>query len=89
LYRNTWSTDISLVGEAIKNLLEEDRFEQALQDLERLIGDEDSFEWPLSDPQYCLVLGVYRKFYEKSLANLPEEEDEDEEDEADWRKSAE
>jgi hypothetical protein len=30
--------------------------------LERLMDDEDSFQWPLSDPNYFLALGVFRKF---------------------------
>jgi hypothetical protein len=78
-----------LIDTAIEKLLKENRLEQAIQDLERLMDDEDSFQWPLSDPHYCLALGVFRKFNEQFFANLPEEKDESEEDEDDWWKSAE
>jgi hypothetical protein len=78
-----------LIDTAIEKLLKENRLEQAIQDLERLMDDEDSFQWPLSNPHYCLALGVFRKFNEQFFANLPEEQDESEEDEADWWKSAE
>jgi hypothetical protein len=74
-----------LIEEAIEKLLKENRLEQAIQDLERLMDNEDSFRWPLSDPNYCLVLGMFRKFNEQFFANLPE----DEQGEAGWRKLAE
>ena len=78
-----------LIDAAIEKLLKENRLEQAILDIERLMDNEDSFQWPLSDPNYCLVLGVFRKFNEQFFANLAEEEDEDEEDEASSWKSAE
>jgi hypothetical protein len=78
-----------LIDAAIEKLLKENRLEQAIQYLERLMDDEGSFQWPLSDPNYCLALGVFRKFNEEFFADLPENEDEDEEDEADGWKSAE
>jgi hypothetical protein len=34
-----------LIQEAIEKLLKENRLEQAIQDLERLMDDEDSFQW--------------------------------------------
>ena len=68
-----------LIEEAIEKLLKENRLEQAIRDLERLMDNEDSFRWPLSDPNYCLVLGMFRKFNEQFFANLTE----DEQDEAD------
>jgi hypothetical protein len=52
----------------------ENRLEQAIRDLERLMDSEDSFQWPLLDPQYCLALGMFRKFNEQFFANLPEDE---------------
>ena len=78
-----------LIEEAIEKLLKENRLEQAIQDLERLMDNEDSFRWPLSDPNYCLVLGMFRKFNEQFFADLPETLDEAEEDEADCWKAAE
>jgi hypothetical protein len=50
------------------------------------MDNEDSFQWPLSDPNYCLALGVFRKFNEQFFANLPEEEDEDEQGEGGGRR---
>lgn len=43
--------------------------------------EESKLQWPLSDPHYCLALGVFRIFNEQSFASLPEDEDEDG---ADW-----
>ena len=51
-----------LVDAAIEKVSEEDRLEQAILDLKCLINNEDSFQWPLSDPNYCLALVVFRKF---------------------------
>ena len=51
-----------LVDAALEKLLKEDRLEQAVLDLECLINNKDSFQWPLSDPNYCLALVVFRKF---------------------------
>jgi hypothetical protein len=51
-----------LVDAAIEKVSKEDRLEQAIQDLKCLINNEDSFQWPLSDPKYCLALVVFRKF---------------------------
>jgi len=78
-----------LIEEAIEKLLKENRLEQAILDLERSVEDEDSFQWPLSDPHYCLALGMFRKFNEQFFADLPETLDEAEEDEADCWKAAE
>jgi hypothetical protein len=75
-----------LIDAAIERLLKEDRLEQAILDLECLMDDEDSFQWPLSDPHYCLALGVFRIFNEQFFASLPEDEDEDG---ADWGASTE
>jgi len=66
-----------LIDTAIEKLLKENRLEQAIQDLDRLMDDHGSFRWPLSDPYYCLALGVFRKFNEQFFAELAE-------DEADW-----
>jgi len=57
----------SLVA-AIEKLLKEDRLEKAILDLECLMDNEDSFQGPLSDPHYCLALGVFRKFNEQFFA---------------------
>ena len=65
-----------LIDAAIEKLLKEDRLEKAILDLERLMDDEGSFQWPLSDPHYCLALGVFRRFDEQFFANLPENENE-------------
>ena len=59
-----------LIEEAIEKLLKENRLEQAIRDLEHLTDDEGSFQWPLSDPHYCLALGMFRKFNEQFFANL-------------------
>ena len=75
----------NLIEEAIEKLLKENRLEQAIWDLERLMDNEDSFQWPLLDPQYCLALGMFRKFNEQFFANLSE----DEQGEAGWWKLAE
>jgi hypothetical protein len=60
-------------------------------DWKRLCEDEESFQWPLNDPHYCLLLGHMRDYYKRFMAKLSGDEDqgEDEEDEADWWKSAE
>lgn len=51
------------VDAAIEKLLREDRLKQAILDLEYLMKkSEDSFQWPLVDPDYCLALVVFRKF---------------------------
>ena len=57
-----------------------------LADLRHLCDDEDTFQWPLDDPHYCLVLGLLKKYYDRLIAKLSEDEDqdEDEEEEADW-----
>ena len=60
-----------LIEEAVEKLLKENRLEQAIQDLERLMDNEDSFRWPLSDPNYCLVLGMFRKFNEQFSPTCP------------------
>src|SRR5215469_8305864 len=60
------------VDAAVAKLIKEDRLEQAILDLECLINNGDSFQWPLADPNYCLALVVFRKFKEGN---------EDEEDE--------
>jgi hypothetical protein len=52
----------NLVDAAIEKVSKEDRVEQAILDLKCLIDNEDSFQWPLSDPSYCLALVVFRKF---------------------------
>ena len=51
-----------LVDAAIEKVSKEDRLEQAILDLKCLINNEDSFQWRLSDPNYCLALVVFRKF---------------------------
>ena len=51
-----------LVDAAIEKVSKEDRLEQAILDLKCLINNEDAFQWPLSDPNYCLALVVFRKF---------------------------
>jgi hypothetical protein len=63
-------------------------------DLEHLCEDEDSFQLPLDDPHYCLLLGHMRDCWKRFEAKLSDNEDQDEkdadeEDEADWWKSAE
>jgi hypothetical protein len=80
---NTLGPPWDLIEEAIEKLLKENRLGQAIQDLEHLKENEGSFHWPLSDPHYCLALGVFRRFNEQFFATLPEDEDEDEEEEAD------
>jgi hypothetical protein len=36
-----------------------------IADLERLYNNEDSFQWPLDDPHYCLILGLMRDCHER------------------------
>ena len=60
--RKLGSPSWDLVDAAIEKVSKEDRLEQAILDLKCLINNEDSFQWPLSDPNYCLALVVFRKF---------------------------
>jgi hypothetical protein len=66
-----------------------------LADLERLCDDEDSFQWPLDDPHYCLLLGHMRDYMKRLMAKLSEDEEQDEDeeeddsDEANWWKETE
>ena len=84
-----------LIRAALKRVYSDKQLEKTfIADLERLYNDEDSFQWPLDDPHYCLILGLMRDYYERFMAKLSEDEDQDEgdqakEDEADWWKSTE
>ena len=60
-----------------------------MDDWKRLCDDADSFQWPLDDPQYCLLLGHMGDFYECLMTKISEDEGQEEEDEAGWWKSAE
>jgi hypothetical protein len=67
--------------------------ETFLADLQRLMDDEDSFQWPLDDPHFCLLLGHMRDYHKRFLVKLSQDEDQDEEDDtpdsADWWKETE
>ena len=81
-----------LIDAALERIRSDKQLEKTfLADLQHLCDDEDSFQWPLDDPHYCLLLGHMRDYYKRFMAKLSddEEEDEDQEDQADWWKSAE
>jgi hypothetical protein len=58
-------------------------------DLFLLLGDEDSFDWPLNDLERCLALAVFREHAKGRLSRQDAQpETLDDTNEADWWKSA-
>ena len=41
-----------------------------LADLRHLCDDEDTFQWPLDDPHYRLLLGLLKNYYDRLIAKL-------------------
>src|SRR5262249_12824201 len=82
-----------LIKATLKRVYSDRQLEKTfIADLERLYNNDDSFQWPLDDPHYCLILGLMRDYYERFMAKLSGDggqDEEDREDEADWWKSAE
>jgi hypothetical protein len=71
-----------LIDAAVERVHSDKRLEKTfVADLQRLMDDEDSFQWPIEDPHYCLVLGLLRDYGKRFLAKLSQDEDQDEEDE--------
>jgi hypothetical protein len=72
----TWD----LLFAAVERVISDKQFEKTFTaDLEHLsVGNEDSFQWPLEDPHYCLLLGNVRDYYRRFKAKVSENEDQDE-----------
>src|SRR5215472_8695860 len=51
-----------------------------LADLQHLCDDADTFQWPLDDPHYCLLLGLLKRYYDRLIAKLSENADQDQDD---------
>ena len=69
-----------LIFAALERVISDKELEKTFTaDLERLYVDEDSFQWPLDDPHYCLLLGHMRDYLKRFKANCSEDEDQGEE----------
>jgi hypothetical protein len=89
-----WKLSWDLIFATFKRVNSDKQLKETfLADLQRLMDDEDSFQWPLDDPHFCLLLGHMRDYHKRFLVKLSQDEDQDEEDDtpdsADWWKETE
>jgi hypothetical protein len=60
----------------VRRIFDDERLEETYgEDMIRLLEDEDAFEWPLEDPQYCFPLGLMRDYTRRVLDKIPLDEE--------------
>jgi hypothetical protein len=53
-----------LIDAALERIRSDKQLEKTfLADLQHLCDDENTLQWPLDDPHYCLMLGHMRDYY--------------------------
>jgi hypothetical protein len=76
------------LGELINLAVEHtvDRIEDISEEATRLLGNDESFDWPIEDPLYCVAIAFGRIAAQKAIESHRREFEDGELDPADWWK---